>query len=112
MPRKKEYPVTRPMANPAHPGLLLKEEITKGLKLKIGEAAEMLDIDRTTLSRLMNGHIAMSVEMAMRLSKALNTTPNVWLGMQQAYDLAQARKRRIDLSRVQRFDSGSPHAPA
>lgn len=109
MAKRKEYPVTKPMYNPPHPGTMLKELWIKGLGLTMSAAAEKLDIDRTTLSRFANGHIAVSVDMALRLSKALNTTPQFWLSMQQTYDLAPVRRRKVDLSRVQRFDF-SEHA--
>lgn len=105
MAKKKEYVVTKPMYNPAHPGEILKEIVIGDLGLRVGEAAEKLDVDRTTLSRLMNGHISVSVDMALRLSKALNTTPQFWLNMQQNYDLAPIRKRNINLSRVKLFES-------
>lgn len=111
MAKKKEYPVTKPMYNPAHPGAVLKDAVLDALNLTVTQAAEKLDVDRTTLSRLLNGHVAVSVDMALRLSKALGTTPQFWLNMQQNYDLAPARKRNIDLSRVQSFDNYQ-HAPA
>ncbi len=110
--KTKEYPVTKPMYNPAHPGEFLKEIIIKPLKLTVSDAAKKLDIDRTTLSRFMNGHISVSIDMALRLSKALDTSAEFWLGMQQIYDLAPVRKRKIDLSRVQRFDSGDQRPSA
>lgn len=112
MAKKKEYPVTKPMYNPAHPGLMLKEMVLDELDITVSEAAKRLDVDRTTLSRLLNGHIALSVDMALRLSKALGSTPNFWLNMQQNYDLAPARKRSIDLSRVRPFSDNHQHAPA
>jgi antitoxin HigA-1 len=109
MPKKPEYPVTKPMYNPAHPGEVLREMITDGLGININEAAKKLDVDRTTLSRLLNGRIAVSVDMALRLSKALDTTPRFWLTMQQSYDLAPIRTRKIDLSRVKRMENN--HQP-
>lgn len=112
MAKQKEYPVNKPMYNPAHPGEVLKEILTTGLKLKIGDAAVMLDVDRTTLSRLLNGHISVSVDMAMRIAKALDGRPEFWLKLQHQYDLAPARRRSVDLSRVRRFPVNEQHAPA
>lgn len=110
MKKQKEYPVSKAMYNPAHPGEFFKEMYIKPLKISITKASEMLDIDRTTMSRFINGHISVSIDMAMRLGKALNTSAELWLGMQQKYDLSPARKRNIDLSRVQKFKQIENHA--
>lgn len=101
-----EYKVTKPMHNPAHPGEVLQEIVVQGLQMKVSDAAKKLGVDRTTLSRLMHGHIAVSIEMALRLAKALNTTPQFWLNMQQNYDLAQMQTQNLDLSRVGRLSAG------
>lgn len=104
---KKEYPVTRPMYNPPHPGAVLKDAVIDALGLTVKDAAAHLDVDRVTLSRVINGKAAISVEMALRLSKALKTSADVWLGMQQDYDIWHARHNpSLDLSRVRPFDTG------
>lgn len=113
MAKKKEYPTTKPMYNPPHPGAVLKDAVVDALGLTITEAAAHLDVDRITLSRVINAQAAISVEMALRLSKALKTTPDVWLGMQQAYDVWQAQhSRKLDLSRVRPFENNGQYAPA
>ena len=102
---KKEYAVTRSMHNPPHPGMVLKDAVIDALGLTITEASRHLGVDRVTLSRVINGKAGISVEMALRLGKALNTTPNLWLGMQQAYDLWQAEHHtKLDLSHVYPFE--------
>lgn len=112
MKKKKIYPAEKPMHNPPHPGLILKDAIFDGLGLTVTEAAAHLDVDRVTLSRVINAQAAISVEMALRLSKAFGTTPNVWLGMQHSYDVWQAQhNKKLDLSRVRPFDGGQ-FAPA
>ena len=65
-------------------------------------AAEGLGVTRQALSELLNGRTGISVEMAIRLSKAFGSTPETWLGMQLAYDLWQARDRAEQI-RVERF---------
>ena len=52
-------------------------------------ATEGLGVTRQALSELLNEPTGVSVEMALRLSKAFGSTPEVWLGMQTAYDLWQ-----------------------
>ena len=87
------------MYDPPHPGELLKELYLEPLGLTVTEAAAALGVSRKTLSALLNRRCGVSPEMALRLSKAFDTSPQVWLGMQQDYDLWQA-KQRVDLSGV------------
>ncbi|MEE9569915.1 MAG: HigA family addiction module antitoxin [Candidatus Binatia bacterium] len=80
------------MKNPPHPGRLVKHECLEPLGLSITKAAEILGVTRLTLSNLVNGKNGVSPEMAIRLSKAFDSSPEVWLGMQMDFDLAQAEK--------------------
>ena len=80
------------MKNPPHPGRLVRHECLEPLGLSITKAAEILGVTRLTLSNLVNGKNGVSPEMAIRLSKAFGSSPEVWLGMQMDYDLAQAEK--------------------
>ncbi len=57
------------------------------------EAAKALGVTRQALSDLVNERAGVTVEMAIRLSKAFESSPETWLGMQVAYDLWQARAR-------------------
>ncbi|MEZ5690661.1 MAG: HigA family addiction module antitoxin [Rickettsiales bacterium] len=108
--RKKEYKSAASMHNPPHPGVILKDSIIDSLGLTVKEAATYLDVDRTTLSRLLNGHTAVSVDMALRLAKALNTSPDVWLGLQRAHDIWHAQNNiEMDLSNVKPFASVDTH---
>ncbi len=78
--------------NPPHPGRLVKHECLKPLGLSITKAAEILGVTRLTLSNLVNGKNGVSPEIAIRLSKAFGSSPEVWLGMQMDFDLARAEK--------------------
>ena len=49
---------------------------------------------RAALSRILNGSAGISAEMALRLSEALGTSPELWIGMQGQYDLWKALRRR------------------
>lgn len=91
------------MKYPPHPSGVVKDCI-EALDLSVTGAARVLDVPRSTLSRLLNGHSAISPEMALRLSIAFGSTPEMWLRMQAAFDLAQARDR-TDLLRVRRYES-------
>jgi addiction module HigA family antidote len=66
----------------------------------VTEAAKRLQVTRQALNNLVSG---VSPEMAIRLSRAFDSTPEVWLGMQMAYDLAQLRRKGFapDIDRVE-----------
>ena len=87
---------------PAHPGEVLKGLYLDPLEVSVTEAAEKLGITRKTLSQVINGHSRVSAEMAVRLSKALGTSAELWLNMQQAYDLWMVEKkmRKIKVQQI------------
>ena len=79
------------MFDPPHPGSVLKDYLGN---VTVTAAALHLGVTRATLSRILNGNAGISAEMALRLSEALGTTPELWIGMQSQYDLWQASKNR------------------
>jgi addiction module HigA family antidote len=81
------------MKNPPHPGQHVLRDCLEPLGLTITRGADILGVTRLTLSNLINGKNGISPEMAIRLSKAFGGRPEVWLGMQSDYDLAQAMKK-------------------
>ena len=85
------------MHNPPHPGEILRELCLEPLELSVTDAAEALGVSRKTLSSILNGRAGISPEMAIRLSKAFDTTPESWLNQQQQYDLWQAMQSCADL---------------
>jgi len=89
------------MSNPPHPGRSIRENCLDPLDLSVSEAARVLGVARHTLSRVLNGHAAISPEMAIRLEKAGWSSAEFWLRRQTTYDLVQARKGqdRIDVER-------------
>jgi len=92
------------MQNPPHPGGIVRRQCLEPLGLSVTRAAEGLGVTRQALSDLVNGNAGISVEMAIRLSKAFGSTPETWLGMQMAYDLWQARDRADEI-RVEKFEA-------
>lgn len=79
------------MHDPAHPGEVLREYLPK--ELPVAEAAQRLGVSRQALSALLNGRAGVSAEMALRLEAALDTSAEMWVQMQAAHDLWQARQR-------------------
>ena len=80
------------MHNPPHPGEVLRELCLEPLGLTVTAAAEGLGVSRKTLSAILNARAGISPEMAIRLSKAFDTTAESWLNQQMRYDLWQARQ--------------------
>jgi antitoxin HigA-1 len=74
------------MHKPLHPGEIVKDALIDGAGLSVTEAATKLDISRTALSRLLNCHVGISPEMALRLSKLLRTSIEMWINIQAQYD--------------------------
>ena len=89
-----------PMKDPPHPGPGIKMTCLEPLGLSVTEAAQALGVARHTLSRVLNGHAAISPDMAIRLEKIGWSNADFWMRRQSAYDLAQARKRE-DLIKVE-----------
>ncbi len=84
------------MFNPPHPGLTLRDDVLPALNLQVSEAAVQLGVDRTTLSKVLNGRAAISPAMALRIERWLGSdlggAAEVWLTQQAGYDLWQARQ--------------------
>ena len=91
------------MQNPPHPGGIVRRQCLDPLGLSVTEAAAGLGVTRQALSDLVNEKAGISVEMAIRLSKAFGSSPETWLGMQMAYDLWQMRARTREIE-VRRFN--------
>ncbi len=90
------------MHDPAHPGEIIRKLCLEPLGLTVTQAAKALGVTRKALSELVNCRAGISVEMALRLAKAFDTTAESWLGLQQQYDLSMARKR-VRLGKVRRL---------
>jgi addiction module HigA family antidote len=80
------------MKTPVHPGRIVRSACLEPLGLSVTAGAKVLGVTRQTLTKVINGRSGISPEMALRLSKAFGSTPETWLRMQLAYDLAKARK--------------------
>lgn len=81
-----------PMKNPPHPGDLVRYDCLEPLGLSVTAAAKALNISRQALNNLVNKKSGISPEMAVRLSKAFNGSPEFWMRLQLNYDLAQIER--------------------
>ena len=76
-----------PKRKPTHPGELLREDVLAALKMSQSELAKRLGVSRLSVSELILEKRAMSPDMAVRIGRFTNTTPDSWLRMQAAIDL-------------------------
>ena len=88
---------------PSHPGDFIRTEVVEELGLNVIRAAEILGVRRATLSDLLNGHAALSPEMALRIEKAFDVSMDMLLKMQAWHDASQMRARADEIS-VERYE--------
>ena len=72
-----------------HPGEILREEFLMPLHMTAGGLARKLNVPRTRIERIVAETHPVTTDTALRLSKFFDTTPEFWMGMQTAYDLAK-----------------------
>ncbi|ACX95233.1 HigA family addiction module antitoxin [Halothiobacillus neapolitanus] len=89
--------------NQPHPGAFIRQIYLEPHQLSVRALAESLGVAPSTVTRIINGHSAISPEMALRLAKALGRSAESWLAMQHNYDLWQA-KQITDLIRVKSIE--------
>ena len=78
------------MKNPSHPGEVVRVACLKPLGLSVAEGAKILGVSRQALSNLVNGKARMSIDMAVRLTKAFGSTTGTWIRLQALYDVAKS----------------------
>jgi addiction module HigA family antidote len=84
------------MKNSPHPGELIGDTLDE-LDVSIVAAAKGLGITRQQLHNLISGRSGITPEMAVKLEKAIGSTADTWLRMQ---NLAQVRKRTTNVRRL------------
>lgn len=94
---------------PTHPGVILKEDYLVPLALTVTDMATKLVVSRKTLSKILNENGAITPDMALRLSRALGTTPDLWLNLQKNYDLWKAANSSNDWKRVRQLPNQLLH---
>jgi antitoxin HigA-1 len=83
-----EFSVKRPLKRPpVHPGEVLREDGLPALRLSVSEAARRLGVSRQQLHRILACTHPIRADMALRIGKFAGNGPELWLRMQQAFDL-------------------------
>lgn len=85
---------------PTHPGQILKEDYLEPLGITITELSKVLGTSRKTLSKIINERGSVTPEMALKLSRAFDTSPEFWINLQRNYDLWVAANRSKDWEKI------------
>jgi len=84
---------------PTHPGAILREDVLPDLRMSKTKFAEALQISRQQLHGILTEQKSVTPNIALRLGKFIGNGPDIWLRMQEAYDL---HKERAKIKRVLR----------
>ena len=95
---------------PTHPGGILKRHYLEPLSLTITEVADDIGVSRKTLSKIINERGAITPDMSLRLARAFDTTPDLWMNLQKNYDLWQAEHISKDWQRVKPLSPRQLHS--
>ena len=89
-----------PLQTPSHPGEVLSALYLEHVEMSASALAKRLGVPRTRIERLVKLKAALSADTALRLSAFYRTTPEYWMNLQRAWDLARARET-VDLSGIE-----------
>ena len=92
------------LTNPSHPGEVLSELYLKPLGMGAIALSRHLNVPRTRIERLVKQETSLSADTAMRLATFFSTTPEYWMNLQRAWDLARARET-VDLSDIKPLEA-------
>ena len=105
---KSDIAARRPARPPTHPGAILREDVLPAVGEVVASAAKKLGVTRQHLHRILAEKAPISPEMAIRLGKFCGNGPELWLSLQQAYDLWHAK--RALKAEVARIPTAKPRA--
>lgn len=92
-----------PKRRPTHPGAILREDVLPAMTISVSEFARGLGVSRQVLHKILAEMHGITPEMALRIGEFLGNGPELWLRMQQDYDLWQARDTmKPTLDRIRR----------
>jgi len=88
---------------PVHPGGIIKRNYLETLSISTTDLAKTLGVSRKTASKIVNERGSITPDMALRLSRAFDTSPDFWLNLQKNYDLWYAANDSKDWKTVNRI---------
>lgn len=90
--------MTHTVKRPAHPGALIREDVLPAHDLSISGAARLLNTARANFHNMLQGEVALTPDMAIKIEAAFGVSPDLLLRMQAAFDLAEAREREAEIT--------------
>lgn len=90
---------------PTHPGAIIRQDYMEPLSLTVTALAAHLGVSRKHLSQVLHEKSKVTSGLALRLSRAFNTTPELWLNLQRKRDLWEAERDTPGLESVQPLPS-------
>jgi antitoxin HigA-1 len=92
---------------PTHPGELLRKDILPSARLSQAELARRIGVSRRSISEIVHERRPVTIDMAHRLARVFQTTPEFWLNMQQAVDLWEAmQENRQEYNQIKPMTPG------
>jgi antitoxin HigA-1 len=82
---------------PTHPGEILKAEFLDEFGLTQVELAKALNTTFRTVNEIINAKRSVSPEMALKLSKYFGTSVELWLNLQNQYDIYKVMQRKKNI---------------
>lgn len=90
---------------PIHPGEILREEVLPNLGMSVTEFSRRLGLTRASLYNILKEQSSVSTVVALKLAKLLGTSPEVWLNMQQAFDIhATMQSKAAEIASVDKLE--------
>ena len=77
---------------PIHPGEILLEEFLRPLDMSANALAQILGVPANRVSSIVAAERSVTADTALRLARAFDTSPELWMNLQQAYDLRVAEQ--------------------
>lgn len=87
-----------------HPGEILKLDFLEPLNLTISQLADDVGLSRQRVSEIVHGQSPVTLDIALRLSRYLRTTPQLWLNLQRAYDLEELQRGSKFYAEIAAYD--------
>jgi addiction module HigA family antidote len=97
---------------PAHPGRILRNHYLEPLSTTLTDMARVLGVSRKTISKIVNERGSITSDMALRLSRAFRTSPELWLNLQNNYDLWHAANSSVEWKRVRPMEKVAGASPS
>ncbi len=107
VPSRQSIPVTLTTAR-VHPGELLKYEFLEPMGLDVDSFARHIGVESETVADVCNEKAPITLEIALRLGRALGTTSQFWLNAQHAYDDSQELQRLQSTGKIEAVELITP----